>query len=221
MATTRNAWIAETGALLRDLPLLLTAPLYRRWHLRWGATDAEVTAPMAGDDRLPRARFSATRAMTINAEPSDVWPWLVQVGCRRAGWYSNDLLDNLGQPSATTIVPSLQHLETGQWVPMSPKTPPTDRTALRVDSFEVDRWLLWTKPDSTWVWQLTTTNDGKTRLVTRIHVVYDWRHPLTALFGVVLMEFGDFAMMRRMLLGIKMRAESLAGRRDLVESMRS
>ena len=70
--------------------------------------------------------------------------------------------------------------------------------------------MLWTKPDSTWAWCLTPTDDGGTRLVTRIHAVYDWRHPLMALLGVMLMEFGDFAMCRRMLRGIKARSEALA-----------
>jgi hypothetical protein len=78
-----------------------------------------------------------------------------------------------------------------------------------VHSFAVDSWLLWTKPDSTWSWQLDPTPTGGTRLVTRIRTTYDWRHPATALFGVVLMEFGDFAMLRRMLRGIKTRAEAL------------
>jgi uncharacterized protein YndB with AHSA1/START domain len=158
---------------------------------------------------VPHAQFRATRAITIAAPPEAVWPWLVQVGCLRAGFYSNDLLDNLAHPSATTVVPDLQHLEVGQWVPMSPSTPPTDRTALKVHSFEVNRSLLWTKPDSTWAWQLTPTDTNGTRLVTRIHVLYDWRHPLTALMGVLLMEFGDFVMLRRMLRAIRSRAESL------------
>jgi hypothetical protein len=78
-----------------------------------------------------------------------------------------------------------------------------------VHSFEVGEWLLWTKPDSTWAWRLTPVGRNGTRLVTRIHAVYDWQHPLTALLGVLLMEFGDFAMLRRMLRGIKTRAESL------------
>ncbi len=163
---------------------------------------------MPGDELLPQAQFKATRAITIAAPPDAVWPWLIQVGCLRAGWYSNDLLDNLGHPSATTIMPQFQHLEVGQWVPMSPKDPPTDRTAFKVDSFQTSRWLVWTKPDSSWAWVLTPTDAGGTRLVTRIHAVYDWRRPVTAALGVVLMEFGDFAMIRRMLRGIKVRAES-------------
>ncbi len=213
MRATRRELLAQVGAVLHDLPVFLTAPLYRRWHLHWGSTHAEVAASMPGDARLPNAEFRATRAITIEAAPDTVWPWLVQVGCLRAGWYSNDLLDNLGHPSATTILPGFEHLEVGQWVPMSPKAPPSERTALKVDSFEVNEWLLWTKPDSTWVWQLTPTDNGGTRLVARIHAVYDWHHPMSALLGVVLMEFGDFAMLRRMLRGIKARAEALASPR--------
>ena len=121
------------------------------------------------------ARYKSTRAITIDAPPEAVWPWLVQVGCLRGGWYSNDLLDNLAHPNATTVLPELQHLEIGQWVPMSP----------------------------------TPTEHNGTRLVARINARYDWRHPPSAVLGVLLMEFGDFAMLRRMLRGIKARAESL------------
>jgi hypothetical protein len=206
---TQREFLAGLRDVACDLPALVTAPLYRRWHLRWGATSAEVAGSMPGDALLPRAQFRATRAITIGAPPEAVWPWLVQVGCLRAGFYSNDLLDNLGHPSATTVVPGLQHLQVGQWVPMSPAATPTERTALQVHSFEVNQWLLWTKPDSTWAWRLRAAGDGGTRLVTRIHAVYDWQHPLMALLGVLLMEFGDFAMLRKMLRGIKARAESL------------
>ena len=205
---TRQELRGQVRAVLADLPLFLTAPLFRRWHLRWGATPCEVEAALPGDELLPQAQFRCTRAITIQAPPTLVWPWLVQVGCLRAGFYSNDLLDNLGHPSARAIVPELQQLEIGQWVPMSPKAP-SDVTAFRVAEFEVNQWLLWRKPDSAWVWKLTDTGDGTTRLVTRVHAVYQWRHPLTAILGAVLMEFGDFAMMRRMLLGIKERAEAL------------
>jgi len=207
--TTRQL-IVEVGDVAHDVPTFLTSPLYRRWHRHWGSTAAERAGAMPGDELLRRAQFRATRAVTIAAPPQVVWPWLVQVGALRAGWYSNDLLDNLGHPSATTIVPELQHLEIGQWVPMAPSGPPASSNAFRVHSFEVDRWLLWTKPDSTWAWRLTPTSQC-TRLVTRVRAVYDWRHPLSALLGVVLLEFGDFAMQRRMLRGIKARAEAMAG----------
>src|SRR5690349_6473826 len=77
--------IAEIAAAS---PRFAFAPLYRRVHLRWGATDAEVTAPMPGDELVPEPSFSATRAITIDAPPEAVWPWLVQLGYGRAGFYS-------------------------------------------------------------------------------------------------------------------------------------
>ena len=200
--------IGQIGAVLADLPRFLTAPLYRRWHLRWGATPEEVASSLPGDELLPSARFVCTRAVTIAAPPAAVWPWLVQVGCGRAGWYSHDLLDNLARPSAREIVAVLQHLEIGQRVPMAPGAP-TETNSFRVERFETGRWLLWRKPDSTWVWRLTDLGENRTRLLTRVHAAVDWRHPVMAILGIVLMELGDFAMMRRMLLGIKERAGSL------------
>jgi hypothetical protein len=200
--------VGQVGAVLADLPRFLTAPLYRRRHLRWGATSEEVASSLPGDEFLPSARFVCTRAVTIAAPPAAVWPWLVQVGCGRAGWYSHDLLDNLARPSAREIVPELQHLETGQRVPMAPGVP-TESNSFRVEGVETDRWLLWRKPDSTWAWRFTAMEEDRTRLVTRVHAAVDRRHPATAALGIVLMEFGDFAMMRRMLLTIAERAGSL------------
>jgi hypothetical protein len=200
--------------VVADLPRFLTAPLYRRWHLTWGATPAEVAAALPGDAAVQQAQFRCTRAITIDAPPDAVWPWLVQVGCHRAGWYSNDLLDNLGRPSATGIVPDLQGLELGQWVAMSPVGPPSAETAFKVAGYETNRWLLWTKPDATWVWQLTQDGPRRTRVVTRNHTRHDWSRPGAALLSVFLMEFGDFAMMRRMLLGLRDRAEALAADRE-------
>jgi len=218
--THRRELLDQIGDVLHDLPAFLTAPLYRRWHLRWGASPREIAEALPGDELLPRAQYRSTRAITIDAPPEEVWPWLVQVGCRRAGFYSNDLLDNLGHPSARSIMPELQGLEIGQWVPMSPSSTPSDVTAFKVHSFEANRWLLWSKPDSTWAWRLTPTADGGTRLVTRIHAARDWKHPLMAILSVVLMEFGDFAMLRRMLRGIKERAETFASETEPSDATR-
>ena len=146
----------QIGTVMADLPRFLTAPTYRHWHRRWGATAAEAAAAMVGDHRLPHAQYHCTRAVTIDAPADQVWPWLVQVGCLRAGFYSNDLLDNLAHPSATRIIPSLQRLHIGQLVPMSPN--PSPATAFTVDSYEQPRWLLWAKPDGTWVWTLTLSH---------------------------------------------------------------
>jgi hypothetical protein len=197
----------EIAAVAADLPRYATAPLYRRWHLRWGATDEEVAAVMPGDDIIDDVAYLATRAITINAPPPAVWPWLVQVGCLRAGFYANDLLDNLVHPSADRILPEYQRLEIGQWVPMSPT--PSDTTAFKVAGFEVNRWLLWQQPLSTWSWTFSELPGGRTRLVTRLRIHLDWHHPAISLFSVILNEFGDFPMMRRMLLGIRDRAENV------------
>lgn len=205
--------VREVMSVLEDLPRFATAPLYRHWHCRWGATAEETAAPMPADDLVPGARYRATRAITIDAPPEAVWPWLVQVGCLRAGWYSDDLLDNLAHPSAETIIPEFQDLRLGQWVPMSPT--PSVKTAFRVAGFEPNRALVWEQPVSTWVWTLTPLPDGQTRLITRLRSRYEWRQPGNALLSVVLNEFGDFPMMRRMLLGIKRRAEGLQRSRPI------
>lgn len=206
--TTTRQLGRELCAVVADVPRFIGAPVFRRRHLQWGATPAELAAAMPGDGMISDAQYRTTRAITINAPPEAVWPWLVQVGCLRAGFYSNDLLDNLAHPSATSVIPDLQHLRMGQWVPMSPGQP-SDRTAFTVASFVENESLLWAKPDSTWSWRLTELPGGRTRLVTRVRARYDWSRPFDAVLGVLLMELGDFAMMRRMLHGIKQRAESL------------
>jgi hypothetical protein len=196
----------EIVTVVADIPRFVTAPLYRRRHLRWGATDEELAAVMPGDDLIDDVAYLATRAITIDAPPAAVWPWLVQVGCLRAGFYANDLLDNLGHPSAERILPEFQHLEIGQWVPMSPT--PSDTTAFKVAGFEANRWLLWHQPLSTWSWTLTELPRDQTRLVTRLRIHLDWHHRAVSLLSVILNELGDFPMMRRMLLGIRDRAET-------------
>ena len=82
----------------------------RPWQLRWGSTDEEIEQGMPGDDLVDRPTFKATRAVTVEAAPEHIWPWLLQIGINRAGWYSYDWLDNLGRPSATEIIPELQDL---------------------------------------------------------------------------------------------------------------
>ena len=90
-----------------------SARFVRPWQLAWGATPAEVSRALPSDDLVPDPTFNATRAITLDAPPAQVWPWLVQMGLTRAGWYSYDLLDNLGRPSARRILPELQELQPG------------------------------------------------------------------------------------------------------------
>jgi hypothetical protein len=194
-------------------PLWAVSPALRPWHMRWGATRAETVTPMPGDDVVPRAQFNATRAISIGAPPERVWPWIVQLGYGRGGFYTYDLLDNAGAPSADRIVDEYQGLKVGDLVPMFHETHGL-AIAYKVDSFDRNEWMLWVhrpheseSPDSTWSWRLTVLPDGGTRLVTRMKQDYRWDTPRLAAFNLVLMEFGDFAMERRMLKGIKVRAE--------------
>jgi hypothetical protein len=197
--------LAEVAEVVTAVPLLATAPLYRRWHLRWGATPAEARAAMPGDGLVPVSHFTATRAVTIKARPCEVWPWLAQAGYGRAGFYSYDLLDNLGRPSATAIMPQWQQTGVGDLAaPMA--SHPTAGTSFLVADAAPDTCLVWAKPDSTWAWTLAPLAPDRTRLVTRLRQRY--RPTPAGLLTIILAEFGDFAMMRKMLLGIKARAEA-------------
>lgn len=153
----------------------------------------------------PDCQYRITRAISIDAQPDAVWPWLVQVGFGKAGFYANDLLDNLGHPSASHILTGFQHPAIGDWVPMFSKV--NDTTAFRIAEIDPPRSLLWAKPDSTWAWRLTPAAYGA-RLVTRLRILYRWNRPLDALLSMTLNEFGDFPMMRRMLKDIRERAEA-------------
>ena len=121
------------------LPRFATAPLYRPWHLRWGATDEEVHGPMPGDELVPTASLNATRAITIDAPPELVWPWIVQMGYRRAGFYTYALLDNAGFDSADRILAEYQPPKVGDWMPMAKQV--NETTAFRVKAFELNKWL--------------------------------------------------------------------------------
>jgi hypothetical protein len=182
----------------------------RPWQLRWGATDEEVGRAMPGDDVVKSPTFNATRGVTIQAQPEEIWPWLVQIGCKRAGWYSYDWIDNLGIPSANRIVPELQHMEVGDLIPMSPN----GKQGFWVKDFESNRWMLWwdNKGDVTWYWGLYPQDDSHTRLITRLRIHYHWTS-LTILFSLP-MDGGDIVMMRKCMLGIKRRAEMLAAERQ-------
>jgi hypothetical protein len=177
----------------------------RPWALRWGATDQEAARPLPGDGVVKKADYVATRAITIHAGPGQVWPWLVQIGSGRAGWYSYDRLDNAGVPSAAQIIPELQQLAAGDLVPMV-----TGKDiGVWVKELEPGRRMLWwdQKGEYSWEWLLEPAAAG-TRLVSRLRVT---RHPWTRrmLYEVVAAN-GDIVMIRKMLRGIKERAERLA-----------
>lgn len=195
----------------RRTALMITLPIaafvytrhVRPWQLTWGATPAEVSRSLPSDQLVERPSFNATRAITIDAAPHDVWPWLVQVGVTRAGWYSYDLLDNLGRDSARRIIPELQSLAEGDVIPMSPD----GKHGMRVLSMQAPHSMVWGEAgDTTWAWQLDETGVGGTRLVARVRSRYRWLSPSIAFS--LLLELGDIWMMRKMLLNLRERAAS-------------
>jgi hypothetical protein len=125
-------------AALAAISLGVYLRFIRPWQLRWGATGEEVASAMPGDDVVQHPTFDATRAVTIQARPEQIWPWLVQMGLTRAGWYSYDWLDNLGRPSAQHIIPELQHVAVGDVIPMSPD----GKQGMRVKALEPNQWML-------------------------------------------------------------------------------
>ena len=127
----------------------------------------------------------------------------MQIGCKRAGWYSYDWIDNLGIPSANRIVPELQHLAVGDLIPMSPD----GKQGQWVKDFEPNQWMLWwdNKGDVTWSWGLYPLDESQTRLITRVRMRYHWLSPMIVFD--LLVEFTDIVMMRKCMLGIRQRAE--------------
>ncbi len=103
---------------LRLLAVVVMAVMSRR-PVRPLADEAD--RPLPGDERVADPKVGWTHAITIRARPADIWPWLVQMGCRRAGWYSYDGLDNAGLPSADRIIPEFQHVQVGDIFPQTPK----------------------------------------------------------------------------------------------------
>ncbi len=201
----------------------------RPWARTWGATEEEAEAELPGDDQITHPRLETTRAVTINADPEAIWPWLVQIGQDRAGFYSYDWLENLfgfDVHSAENIVPELQALEEGDLIRTAP-----DRDQWAMRAVEVDEkralvlrgtWVpgldeppvkeiepgekLWV--DCSWALILDPVVDGRTRLIARMRV--DHRGLPMAAFVAGFLEPSQFVMERRMLLGVKDRAERKA-----------
>ncbi len=201
-------WTASAAAVVAAVSVLAVA--FRRvfwpWQSRWGATDAEVARVMPGDRIVGNADFVATRGISIAAPPERVWPWLVQIGSGRAGWYSYDRIDNGGAPSATRILPEHQQRRVGDRIPMIPGKDigPT------VTEIDPPRRMLWCDDDGefSWEWLLEPSPSGETRLVSRLRVT---AHPWTRRMAYeAVASVGDVIMQRRMLNGIKRRAEQLA-----------
>ncbi len=220
------------GGVLSIAVTVVLSPLLAPWYRTWGATEEEARRSLPGDELATHPRSEITCAVTIQAPAGQVWPWLVQIGCQRAGWYSYDLLDNGGQASADRILPEHQHLTIGDKVLLTPD----GRLGMPVVSLEPDRALVLGGTLDTRTGQgvnpgdplpvayytginafvLERAGETATRLIFRQRL--DWS-PAWAnqLAYRVFLEPISFVMGRRMLKGIKQRAENQSKTR-LVQS---
>jgi hypothetical protein len=188
----------------------LAAYLYvlRPWHLRWGATEEEATEVLPGDELVPHPKAIATHAITINAPVMYVWSWLVQMGQDKGGFYSYTWLENMvgcQMHNAARIVPEFQRLHEGDMVRLHPKAPP-----LPVKICEPFKAIVMgsnTQNPGTWGFYLKEIDENTTRLIVRGRG--SWREPslLNWLSHYAVFEPAHFIMERKMLLGIKERAE--------------
>ena len=194
--------VIVTGLLLYWFPM-------RRWMSRWGTTPSDLTRVMAGDSLLVNPTYSGMMAVIVNAAPEHIWPWLVQIGYQRGGLYSYDWLDRLfgylDRPSASRILPEFQNLAVGDEIPVGrgPSWP--------VATIEPNRALVLDMRNLVgfdWVWQfgLYTVDENRTQLVSRSCVR---TRSIWARLATYAIEPAGFLMTRRMLLGLKQRAEAL------------
>jgi hypothetical protein len=179
------------------------------WCRNWGATNEEVQGTMLGDQQVTRPGYQTTLGVTIHAAPADIWPWLMQMGYRRGGLYSYDWLDRLfgylDAPSAERILPEWQKLSVGDEIPIG------RGGGFPVKAIEPLRSLILAGqgPDFCWSWELALVGvDTKcTRLLSRNRA----RTPRTlrSRLTMLVLTPAAFVMTRKMLLGIKRRAEAM------------
>jgi hypothetical protein len=177
-------------------------------------TRRERALALPGDELIRQPLDTLNHAVTIRRAPHDVWPWLVQMGAgRRAGWYSYDWLDNGRQPSATRIMPELQHPTVGTVFPAAPGM----TAGFTLLAIEPERTLTlgWIGPDGTpdvtWTFVLDEVTPGVSRLRVRARGGQGYRfHGLPVPLTKPAVRLVHFVMQRKQLLGIKQRAESTA-----------
>jgi hypothetical protein len=213
-----RAWMVTAGGAGLAAAIGYRYIVSPRLHT-WGATPDEVHRPMPGDELVPNPMMSGTRAVTIAAPPEDIWPWLVQIGYGRAGFYSYKAIERLmgltAISNADRVLSEFQQLTLGDVVPFGPGA------ALPVVALRENRHLCFAMSEHlgavTWAFGLYPIDRDHTRLVSRnLGFMPDWTvssilaHPSrwrTELPMKLFINLGGFVMVRKMLLGIKQRAE--------------
>jgi len=210
---------AATGAAAMAAMGLAARP----WFLRWGATDEENGKAWPGDELSPNPRSEATRAITIHAPAAAVWPWLVQIGQDRGGFYSYSWLENLVGAkirNADRILPEHQILKVGDTIWMTPRERYRGMGCVRVARLDAGRALVTVTPDDydsvvdhdiaphgTWAFVLDSVDDRTTRLIVRSR-----SGSKLDPFRVLVFDPIHFIMERKKMLGIRRRVEAAAAR---------
>lgn len=177
--------------------------IIRPWHLRWGVTKQETMLSLPGDDIVQKPDFNGTRGIRIHSTPELIWRWIIQIGSKRAGWYSIDWMDNAGIKSSEKILPEFQRIEVGQFIPFTPD----QKNGLWIKEFKEYEYILWADKEdkASWLWQLNPSENGTTRLITRLRTKYNWKGIWIIYY--ILYDIGDIIMMSKCMKGIKARAE--------------
>lgn len=205
-----NPTLFEEGlGALAIAGVILSSLLRRSWYSKWGATMPEVEMTLPGDEFVPKPELESTRAITIQAPASEVWPWLAQMGQGRDGLYTYQRLENLvgcDMHNADQVISAYQNIKAGYKVRLVPEG---GDLYFRISAIEIGKAtvLAGDAPPTTWVFYLEQIDSNTTRLIVR------WRQGYEPTFGNLIMWrlFTDpitFVMERKMLHGIKIRAES-------------
>jgi hypothetical protein len=214
-------WLAANAIGVAAGAAALYAYVVRPWHLRWGTFDDEADRALPGDELVPNAKLCATHAISIDAPIEQVWPWLVQIGQGRGGFYSYEFIENALQAdihNTDQILPEFQELKVGDQIPLAqggfgvpvaildaPRT-----LVLHGDSRNDPNGLPGLRPGDffnvVWGWHLEPIDHLTTRVIERW--LADWNSSAqNFVFMRAFLEPGAFIMSRKMLLGIKQRAE--------------
>ena len=206
----------------------LLTPFLQSRRNRWGANDAELKRSLPGDELLPGPRWMWTHAVTVRAPVDRVWPWLVQIGQGRGGFYSYEFLENLGGcdiHNADRIVPELQNLKVGDGIKLHPKAPPLPAALIEPHRALVLHAKDYVPEDASagpsksktdnifstsWGFYTDRIDDNTTRLIIRWKVYYNPTLKNRLSLGPFTVGPIGFTMDRKMLLGIKQRAEAAA-----------
>ncbi len=215
---------AVEGAFL--ILLCLTTPFLHARRVRWGANETEVECELPGDELVLNPKWGFTHAVTIQAEPAEVWPWIVQIGQGRGGFYTYELLENLvgcDIHNVDHVRDDLQDLKVGDGIKLHPEAPPLPVIALKPGrmfllhsqldpmtggQFDLDSGDLEKAVNTTWLFLIEPGADRTTRLITRGLYAYEPSLLNKIFMGRFFLEPISFVMERKMLLTIKRLAES-------------